>query len=331
MKLNRLFLVLAMILLAACSSGFPTVAPPQQTETREAIYALTAEAPVETVETIESVPVEEASPTGVAVAQEPSETPITNLFELETNTPTRTPTSTNTPTETATTPPTDTPVTMATSTDIPTETPTDEPTHTATMTNTATNTPTDTPTATNTPTDTPTATNTPTDTPTATNTPTNTPTPLPYIEFEGEQFGVSFSYPANAEILETENTVSISVRDDGVDGSIFIARGTPEELQALGIVRQTIAVTSALRDLSGEEPRFIRDFVPYPAWRVEAINERANIQQGIIIAIADGDWIFISTAANPEDFEEADRRIFQPILESIQILDVPENIFGARR
>jgi hypothetical protein len=118
-----------------------------------------------------------------------------DVFCIDPNIGTATPTLTVTATDTATVTLTSTPTDTATVTLTPTETatgtltstPTD--TATATATDTATSTPTDTPspTATNTPTDTPsptatdTATSTPTDTPspTATNTPTDTPSPTP--------------------------------------------------------------------------------------------------------------------------------------------------------
>ena len=102
------------------------------------------------------------TPTGT-----PTKTPTATATSTPTSTPTATPTAT--PTSTPTSTPTETP------TDTPTQTPTDTPT--ATPTNTPTPTPTDTPTPTPTNTPTPTPTNTPTLTPT--DTPTQTPTATP--------------------------------------------------------------------------------------------------------------------------------------------------------
>ena len=143
---------------------------------------------------------------------------------------------------------------------------------------------------------------------------------------------LAFAYPANAEVVTTDNLVAIRVEEDDIEASIFVARGTPDELRAAGIIQETEAAPAALRDLTGEEPLIIRDFIPYPAWQVDAINESANLRQNLLIVIDESDWIFISAAAPIEDYDQAKAQIFDPFIESFKLLEKePDGIFGARR
>ncbi|MCI0663395.1 MAG: hypothetical protein L0220_20205, partial [Acidobacteria bacterium] len=155
-----------------------------------------------------------------------------------------------------------------------------------------------------------------------------TPEPVESTQYEGEAVGLEFDYQEDSEIERVDNTLTIESTIDGITGDIFIARGTPEDLLDQGHIGDDSNPRAALLSLEPSSDPFVSDqFNPsFQAWTItiETDDEATRTERLYIVAIRT-EWVFIRTSARSEDFEEADEKIFAPLLESIIILDeIPE-------
>ncbi len=158
---------------------------------------------------------------------------------------------------------------------------------------------------------------------------------MPLTSYESDGLGLSFEVGEFAQVQETEGVIVINVVDV-VPGTIVLVRGTPEALTDVdtGVLPAADSVPAVLEVISGAEAELLTEYAPFPAWRAQRIDAEANIQAGLLIVVADGDWLFVSTTASIADYPLANERIFEPFLSTLEIqpiADPPQGIFGARR
>jgi hypothetical protein len=206
-----------------------------------------------------------------------------------------------------------------TATPEPSNTPTSEPTDTDTPEPTATNTPEPT-------------TETPVNGPTPTLDPALTDTalfvPSSFEPFDLENINVSLDYPTNwAEPTFFGRVYSLFVVpvDDPLYDlypSIVIARGTPDQLVADGMITDAsdpvYAVEHPYGTDFGQLHEEVSSFV-YPAYKID-VRESSLHAWVWLVQIADDDWLYIVALAPTGQYDKsfADQ-VLNPMLESIQI------------
>ena len=153
--------------------------------------------------------------------------------------------------------------------------------------------------------------------------------PVESAQYEGEAVGLEFEYQEDSEIERDGNTLTIASTFGDVNGSIFIARGTPEDLLEQGHISDDSNPRAALLSLEPDTDPFVSDqFNPsFQAWtiNIETTDGDDTYTERLYIVAIRSEWVFIRTSALSDDFDDADQNIFAPLLESVIILDeIPE-------
>jgi hypothetical protein len=164
---------------------------------------------------------------------------------------------------------------------------------------------------------------------------------VPVARFEDTELGFGFDYQEGAVLLETATGVRIRTTVGDVTGTVFIARGTPEELAAQGVICESPDSNDprrSLRCITTEVEPTVTTRYGSPMWQISRDEQAAGGNQRVatyIVALGP-EWVYIQTSARVGRFETAQREIFEPLLNSLLILGFPPtptpevDVFGFR-
>ncbi len=220
------------------------------------------------------------------------------------------------------------------------------PTSTPTVTPQPTDTPTNTPEPTSTATETPPPTAAPTEGPEATaTTPTTGVDPALFVPTEFERvtidsLGLSFDYPANWPAITWMGPMTILAPVAGDSElwssypSLALARGTPEDLQTVGLTSFILDPVSALEhpfdiDLSGlSQP--VEGYA-YPGYMLDTTEGGLRSLGWLFQLNGDEDWLYVFATLPSGEYEEAfkeqvlGRMLRSMTIDGVALAPVPEN------